>query len=182
MLVSRRDNRVRREKRLYYWASLERAQRCSSISPSGQPRPFCLASFTLNRFSFITQRLLHRYPVKIFFVTMMHADGHRWMIKTDTGKIVSLIVIDRQWRKRSAPVGNRELYCARRAGCWPAGILYQPDGQRILHHGLSAFIRVHPLKKMLYNKWTNQFITMMHADGRRWMIKTDTGKIVPSLW
>ena len=33
-------------------------------------------------------------------------DGHRWMIKTDTGKIVSLIVIERQWRKRSAHTGG----------------------------------------------------------------------------
>jgi hypothetical protein len=30
-------------------------------------------------------------------------------------------------------------------------MLYQPDGQRMLYQGLSAFISVHPVKKMLYN-------------------------------
>jgi|GEM_PF-4703911 len=46
-------------------------------------------------------------------------------------------------------------------------MLYQPDGQKILHPGLSAFIRVHPVIKGFYNKRANLFATMMHADGHR---------------
>jgi len=44
-------------------------------------------------------------------------------------------------------------------------MLYQPDGQGILHHGLSAFIRVHPVKmhflaSITQPKWQQQNISM----------------------
>jgi len=94
------------------------------------------------------------------FATMMHADGHRcnddsencgWLC--DTASKPSTLLACRQQRVIQCPKGWILTGCN----------VYQPDGQRTLYPGLSAFICVHPVNKMLYNKC----VTMIHADGRR---------------
>jgi len=45
--------------------------------------------------------------------------------------------------------------------------VYQPDGQRILYQGSSAFICVHPVKKEDFKQLRKAFVTLMHADGHR---------------
>ena len=66
-------------------------------------------------------------------------------------KTVAGFVIRHPKHPHASPAGSKELHIARRAGYWPAGVLYQPEGQGMLHQGLSAFICVHPVKKMLFN-------------------------------
>jgi len=104
----------------------------------------------------------------------MHADGHRCNDKSRYRLNCFLIVIDRQWRKRSAHTGR-------------SGTSFRPKGwmltgwsalsARRSKNTSSGFIGVHPCSSCEKDAF-KQLKKRCNKDGHRWMIKTDTGKIV----